>query len=166
MALSLPPEVAAYLAQHHVMTLATQGSDGPWAAAVFYVDDDGDLVFLSSPSSRHGRNLTLEPRCAATIHAEVDDWRSIRGIQLEGRVHELQGDDRARARQRYEARFPLVRGAGAPVAIVQALARVRWYRLCVARLYFIDNRRGFGQRQLFEASPTAPTSIERGSWDS
>ena len=34
---SLQPEVAAYLADHHVMTLATHGPDGPWAAAVFYV---------------------------------------------------------------------------------------------------------------------------------
>jgi uncharacterized protein YhbP (UPF0306 family) len=151
MALSLSPEVAAYLAQHHVMTLATQGSDGPWAAAVFYVEDDGELAFLSSPNSRHCRNLALEPRCAATIHAEVDDWRSIRGIQLEGRVHELHGDDRTRVQQRYAVRFPLVRAASAPAAIVQALAHVRWYRLCMTRLYFIDNQRGFGQRQLFEA---------------
>jgi len=151
MALSLSPEVAAYLAQHHVMTLATQGSDGPWAAAVFYVEDDGDLAFLSSPSSRHCRNLAVEQRCAATIHSEVDDWRNIQGLQLEGRVHELHGDDCTRVQQRYSVRFPLVRAADAPAAIVHALARVRWYRLCTTRLYFIDNQRGFGQRQLFEA---------------
>ena len=29
----------AYVAGHHVMTLATQGPDGPWAAAVFYAAD-------------------------------------------------------------------------------------------------------------------------------
>ena len=37
MAMKLPAAVAEYLARHHVMTLATQGGDGPWAAAVFYV---------------------------------------------------------------------------------------------------------------------------------
>ena len=49
MALNLPAAAADYLAQHHVMTLATQGGDGPWAAAVFYVRDGDDLIFLSSP---------------------------------------------------------------------------------------------------------------------
>lgn len=151
MALTLPPDIAEYLEQHHVLTLATQGSDGPWAAALFYVRDGDSLVFLSSPSSRHCRDLALQPRCAATIQSGADDWRSIRGIQLEGRVSELQGPERVRAEQLYGERFPFVRPGGAPPALVAALARVRWYRLRVSRLYFIDNQRGFGQRQQFDA---------------
>jgi len=147
--LNLPPEVAACLAQHHVMTLATQGGDGPWAAAVFYVADGDDLFFLSSPTTRHMRDLALEPRCAATIHSETHDWLAIQGLQIEGRVSELQGDDRQHARRRYAERFPFVRPAGAPDAIVAALARVRWYRLRIARLHFIDNRRAFGRRREF-----------------
>lgn len=151
MTLSLSPQVTAYLAQHHVATLATQGSEGPWAAAVFYVVAAGDLVFLSAPTTRHCRNLAADPRCSATIHAEVDDWRAIQGIQLEGRVSELLGSDRAQAEQRYVERFPFVRPAGAPLAIVRALARVSFYRLRVARLFFIDNGRGFGHREQFDA---------------
>lgn len=151
MALNLPPQTAEYLAQHHVMTLATQGSDGPWAAALFYVRDGDDLIFLSSPSSRHCRELALQPRCAATIQSDADDWRAIQGIQIEGRVSELHGDERLRAEQLYGERFPFVRPGSAPAAIVLALARVRWYRLRISRLYFIDNRRGFGQRQQFDA---------------
>ena len=42
----LPQQAAAYLAGHHVMTLATQGADGPWAAAVFYASDGASLIFL------------------------------------------------------------------------------------------------------------------------
>jgi uncharacterized protein len=34
---------------------------------------------------------------------------------------------------------------------VSALARVRWYRLRISRLYFIDNARGFGQREQFDS---------------
>ena len=151
MALNLPPEIAAYLAQHHVMTLATQGSDGPWAAAVFFAGDDDDLVFLSSPTSRHCRNLALDARCAATIQSETEDWLGIQGIQLEGRVSELHGEERARAQQRYGEKFPFARPDSAAAAIVRALARVRWYRLRMARLYFIDNARGFGHREQFEA---------------
>ena len=44
-----------------------------------------------------------------------------------------------------------MRPGSAPAAIVLALARVRWYRLRISRLYFIDNQRGFGQRQQFDA---------------
>jgi uncharacterized protein len=150
MALRLPPEIAEYLAQHRVMSLATLGGDGPWAAAVFYVRDGDDLIFLSSPSSRHCRDLALEPRCAATIQSETDDWRAIQGIQLEGRVSELWGDERSRAQQLYGERFPFARSGSAPTAIALALARVRWYRLRISRLYFIDNQRGLGQRQQFD----------------
>jgi hypothetical protein len=150
MRLLLPQPVAGYLSSHHVMTLATQGSDGPWAAAVFYVEDGQTLVFLSSPGSRHGRHLAHDPRCAATIQDNVDDWSQIKGIQLEGRVSELHGDEQAQARQRYGERFTIVgRLANAPAAIVEALAQVRWYRLVPERLCFIDNSRGFGHRDEF-----------------
>jgi uncharacterized protein YhbP (UPF0306 family) len=151
MALKLPPAAADYLAEHHVMTLATQGADGPWAAAVFYVRDGDDLIFLSSPSSRHCRDLAAQPRCAATIQSEVAQWRAIQGIQIEGSVSELQADDKARAQQLYGERFPFVQPGGAPADIVLALARVRWYRLRMSRLYFIDNRRGLGRREQFDA---------------
>ncbi len=156
--MKLPPEVAEFLAAHHVMTLATQGASGPWAAAVFYARDGDDLVFLSSLSSRHCTDLAADSRCAATIHGETLDWRSIRGIQLEGHVGELTGDDRARAQQLYAERFPFIRPGGAPAAIAAALARVRWYRLRIARLHFIDNARGFGQRQQFEAQEASSDS--------
>ena len=151
MALKLPAAVDEFLAQHHVMTLATQGSEGPWAAALFYVRDGEDLVFLSSPSSRHCRDLALQPRCAATIQPEVDEWRSIQGVQIQGEVSELKDKAAAVAQQRYAERFPFVRPGVAPAAIALALARVRWYRLRIAQLYFIDNARGFGKRQQFDA---------------
>lgn len=144
---TLPGPVADYLAGHHVMTLATQGADGPWAAAVFYAGDGCSLIFLSSPSSRHCRNLALDARCAATIQEDHRDWARIKGIQLEGRVRELQGDEASLARRRYGEKFPIVGPlAEVPAPIVEALARVRWFRLLPERLYFIDNAKGFGQR--------------------
>lgn len=151
MALQLPQEVADVLARHHVMTLATHGADGPWAAAVFYAVHGDDLVFLSSPTTRHCIDLVHDARCAATIQSQPADWRAIQGVQIEGRVDQLRGEAQGRARDVYAERFPFVRPAGAPAAIVAALARVRWYRLRIARLYFIDNARGFGDRQRFDA---------------
>ena len=150
MTLALPSAVAQYLRAHHVMTLAAQGADGPWAAAVFYASDGDDQIFLSSPTSRHARQLAIDGRCAAAIHSETIDWHSIQGIQLEGSVDALAGAQRDHAMRVYGEKFPFARPAIAAPAIVQALARVQWYRLRVARLYFLDNAQGFGHRQLFE----------------
>lgn len=144
----LPEPVAAYLERHRVMTLATCGADGPWAAAVFYVHVGPALYFLSSPSSRHCRNLAHDPRCAATVQEDYSDWAQIKGIQMEGRAGEVRGDEALLARQRYADKFPLVaRLASAPAAIVAAFARVHWYRLQPEHMHFIDNSRGFGHRE-------------------
>jgi len=148
---ALPQPVADYLAGHHVMTLATCGADGPWAAAVFYANDGASLIFLSSPNTRHCQNLAQDSRCAATIQEDYREWPEIKGIQLEGRVIELQGEDERRARLLYGEKFPVVGPlARVPPAIVKALARVRWYRLVPERLHFIDNSQGFGHREAIE----------------
>lgn len=147
----LPEAPSQFLSRHHVMSLATQGDDGPWAAAVFYVQDAQGLVFLSAPGTRHGRNLARDPRCAATIQKDYEDWPQIQGVQLEGRVQELTGDEQALARQRYAQTYPVAGlAARAPAEIVKALAKVRWYRLKPDRLYFIDNTQGFGRRSEFD----------------
>jgi len=129
------------------MTLATSGAEGPWAAAVFYAGDENGLVFLSSPATRHARELALQPRVAVTVQDDVADWRAIKGVQLEGLVRPLEGLQRSQAQQLYGQKFPLVAGAAsAPLAIARALDRVHWYLVQPQRLFFVDNARGFGHR--------------------
>lgn len=140
--------VQDYLRAHHVATLATMAGSGPWAAAVFYASDNNALYFISSPNSRHCRNLEQDPRAAATIQGEYDNWREIKGVQMEGMVSRLRGADEKRARQLYAEKFPLIgKLASAPASIVTALARVGWYRLTPTRLFFIDNSCGFAHRE-------------------
>lgn len=156
MALKLPLHIDEFIARHHVLTLATHGDDGPWAAALFYVREGDDLIFLSSPQSRHCKNLISDPRCGATIQPETVNWRDIKGIQVEGRARELSVGELARAQHVYGERFPFVRPGIAAPALLAALAKVRWYRLQVAKLYFIDNERGFGNREVFDAVQASP----------
>lgn len=146
---ALRQRVLAYLRGHHVLTLATHGADGPWASAVFYASSDTTLYFLSAPDSRHCRNLSDNDnaRVAATIQDDCSDWPAIKGVQLEGRVSQLDGDEETAARQLYAQKFPVVGlAAKAPAAIVKALAKVRWYRIVPTRMYFIDNSVGFAKR--------------------
>jgi uncharacterized protein YhbP (UPF0306 family) len=140
--------ILAYLEEHRVMTLATSGVDGPWAAAVFYANQGFDLYFISASNTRHGQYLALNSRAAATIQEEYLDWPDIKGIQLEGTVSKLSGDDRSMAMDSYRKKFPFIDSAGAQIQ--SAFKRISWYRLKPDRLYFIDNSRGLGHRDLVD----------------
>jgi uncharacterized protein YhbP (UPF0306 family) len=162
---ALRARVLAYLRAHHVMTLATHGRAGPWAAAVFYASEGFKLYFLSSPASRHCRELAARPAAAATIQEDYADWPQIKGVQLEGAVRELRGAQAEHARRLYGEKFPVIRRlAGAPAAIAAAMNKVRWYELTPARLYFVDNAAGFGHRDevaLGERPRVSPRSRAR-----
>lgn len=136
--------VLAYLQRHRVMTLATYGPDGVWAAAVFYASDGFDLYFLSARHTRHAQNIVATPRIAATIQEDYTDWAAIQGIQLAGDVTRLTGRERLQAIALYQAKFAFL--AQAPPPIKAAFEKVDWYRLRPYQLYFVDNSRGFGHR--------------------
>ena len=133
-----------YLHDHHVMTLATHGPEGVWAAAVFYANDGFQLYFLSAGHTRHAQNMAAAPRVAATIQEDYADWAGIKGIQLEGTVRLLAGEEREAALVLYAKKYSFL---NQPIAVVEAaLLRVNWYCLSPERLYFVDNSRGFGHR--------------------
>ncbi len=145
---TLRSAVLAYLERHNVMTLATVGPAGPWAAAVFYVNEGLRLFFLSSPGSRHGQDLAADPRAAATIQEDYRDWPEIKGVQLEGRAAPVDPAELGRVKALYAAKFPVVaNAAGVPPVLAAALAKVSWYALVPEALHFIDNSAGFGQRR-------------------
>jgi len=152
----LRPRLRAYLHHHDTMTLATIGAAGePQAAAVFYAaDDELGLYFLSDPDSRHGRNLTREPRVAATIQADGQDWREINGLQIEGTAAVIEGaDEAARVAQLFAERFDFLRelladgDAGGPRELRGPLANSRFYVLRPTWIRSIDNRLAFGHKE-------------------
>lgn len=144
----LRERVLEQLADHHVVTLATTGPEGPWAAAVFYAHSDLTLYFLSSPTSRHALNIDSGAEVAATIQRDYGDWPGIRGLQLRGRAEPVPTNNEGIVREQYGKRFPVVGlAAKAPAAIVRALDRIRWYALYPRSIWLIDNRLGFGHRE-------------------
>lgn len=143
----LKKKALAYLQEHNVMTLATAGPEGLWAAAVFYVNHGFNLYFLSAPTSRHSRNLEAQPRVAATIQEDYEDWPEIKGIQLEGEARRITGVEQASAIARYGLKFPIIADLSrAPREIVKAMNDIAWYRLTPDRFYLIDNSLGLGHR--------------------
>jgi uncharacterized protein YhbP (UPF0306 family) len=126
------------------MTLATYGSQGLWAAAVFYASDAFNLYFISAGHTRHGQNLVANARVAVTIQEDYVDWPEIKGIQLEGVVELLGGQARIEAIALYQAKYPFIQTAGENLRA--ALDAINWYCLTPDRFYFIDNSKGFGHR--------------------
>ena len=150
---ALAQSVLAYIKDKHVMTLVTTGPEGPWAAAVFFVNDGFEFYFLSAPSTRHGENMSKCSQVAATIQLDYDNWQDIKGVQLEGEINVLNGAAKAAAMACYAKKFPVIQTAlKAPSAISKAMAGVTWYKLVPRRLYFIDNAKGFGHRDKVKLS--------------
>ncbi|HEY1571318.1 MAG TPA: pyridoxamine 5'-phosphate oxidase family protein [Pseudonocardiaceae bacterium] len=61
--------VPRLLAQHRYLVLGTADpSGGPWVSPVFYAADGvRRVVWVSSPDSRHSRNIAARPTVAITI---------------------------------------------------------------------------------------------------
>jgi uncharacterized protein YhbP (UPF0306 family) len=150
---TLRARIAGFLAEHTTMTLATSAADGtPAAAAVFYAADDSlNLVFLSEETTEHGLNLLARPDVAATIQADGQDWRNIRGLQVRGRAAMASTVDLARAMAVYGRRFAfvgaLLAGAGGPGALVGPLARARFWVLRPTWFRLVDNTVRFGFKE-------------------
>lgn len=141
---SLKDKALDYIQAHNVMTLATSGTEGVWAAAVFYVSEGFSFYFLSAPTSRHAQIIAANPKIAVTIQTDTKVWTEIKGIQAEGEVVRLAGRAQAHAIGLYARKFPLI--LNAPPTIARALGKVAWYQFTPSQLYFIDNSAGFGQR--------------------
>ena len=151
MADALKQQILDYLKGHNTMTLATSAGDVPWAATVFYASDGLRLYFFSAPESRHCQNLAANGRVAVTVQEDYQDWRKIKGIQLEGRAELVDGVvEKAKAMTIYALKYPeVIKLFTDPTSGVfhKAFLKVKFYCVVPEKLFFIDNAQGFGKRQ-------------------
>lgn len=145
----LRKRVEAFLAAHHVMSLATFGQNGPHAASLFYAYDNFELIWISDPASRHSRDVDTEPRAAATIAPDYVDFAQIRGLQIWGTARRVNEYDRARYLTLLEARYPFLTLSG-PKKMHDAYAKSAIYCLGPSRIVLIDNTKGFGHKEILE----------------
>jgi uncharacterized protein YhbP (UPF0306 family) len=148
---ALKQQVLDYLKSHNTMTLATSAGDVPWAATVFFASDDLRLYFFSAPDSRHCQNLAANSKVAVTIQEDYQDWRAIKGIQLEGHVELVDSlIEKAKAMAIYARKYPdVIKLFTDPSSGVfyKAFLKVKFYCVTPEKLFFIDNSQGFGKRQ-------------------
>ncbi len=138
------------------MSLATCRQDMPWAAAVYYARLGFDLIFFSSPGSRHSEILASNPRAAATIHGEFSRWQDIKGLQLEGIVEPITSAwALARATATYLKKYPFVREflsdpGSVSTQVAAKMTKVALYIFRPERIFYLNNEEGFGNRWTLE----------------
>lgn len=158
-------EIATFLATCRTASLATVDPGGsPCNANVQYAGGLSgrpfDLLWLSSPSSEHSRNiepvippegddgLTAGPQdpraidAAVTIYGHLDDPESIHGVQMRGAARGMPLDLKSPEARAYAGKYPFV----LEPRFEPILASQRLYRFRPNWLRWIDNRRGFGWR--------------------
>lgn len=130
------------------MTLATCAGNVPWASDVYFARSGLDLIFFSSPGSRHCRNLVANPICAVSVHAPVATWRDIRGVQMEGVAGRAETvSEKAAAIAAYVAKFPFARDLlASPAGMIRSAFRAQAHIFRPTRIRYLDNRRGVGVR--------------------
>jgi uncharacterized protein len=155
MNINLGHQIGSFLAAHHVMSLATLGSNGPHATSLFYACDGLALVWVSEPDTQHSREIEAAPRVAATVAPDYSDFTAIRGVQIAGAARRIvEADERKRHLAMLEARYPFLgQLATGPLKLRQAYARTAVYRLQPARIVLIDNTKGFGHKETLEIPP-------------
>lgn len=155
MNINFSQRIDAFLAAHHVVSLATLGASGPHATSLFYACDGLALVWLSEPDTRHSLEIEADPRVAATVAPDYSDFVAIKGMQIAGTARRITAvDERMRHLAQLEARYPFLgQMAAGPPELRQAYARTAVYRLQPAHIVLIDNSKGFSHKETLELSP-------------
>jgi len=144
--------ILKYMEEHNTISLASEKDGIPHASTVFYVNVGFELYFLSSPTSRHGKNFSHNPRVSGTINEDYSNWLTIKGIQLAGVVENIGAIlKNGRIAKAYVKKFPnvadfLISPQRLGQAIVQKVVKVKFYKIIPSRICFINNELGFGHR--------------------
>ncbi|MDP2620536.1 MAG: pyridoxamine 5'-phosphate oxidase family protein [Hyphomicrobiales bacterium] len=146
----LRAEIVAFLDAHTVMSLATASAAGVHAASLMYARDGFALYWVSDPDSRHSRELEENPRVAATIAPDYDDFKEIRGLQIHGRARRLKSPAaRAKAIAKLTMRYSFLKQFfSGPADLVRQMRNAVPYRLDPEHITLIDNSKGFGHRDV------------------
>ncbi|MCP4154641.1 MAG: hypothetical protein GY757_43355 [bacterium] len=147
-------DLAGHLASGQTtMTLATARSDVAWAAPVYYVFFKSAFYFLSAPESRHIKEALENGRASSAIYASGSTWQEIRGLQMSGSIHPVEGRLEAfQVLRAYLKQFPFTKDffkkntSMDPESFWERFG-VKLYRFKPSLVYYLDNRIRFAFRE-------------------
>jgi len=143
--------VTAFLDAHHVMSLATWTPHGAHAANLFYCRDGFSLMWVSDAQTRHSLALEANPRVGATVAPDYCDFDQICGLQILGEAYcVIEPTERRFARTLLETRYPTLHDLLDGSALKDTYDAAEPYRLVPHEIVIIDNRRGFGSKDVLD----------------
>lgn len=139
-----------YISRHRYLRLATVSAGGnPVAHTVGYVSEGATVYFATFSQTRKVANIAANPRVAYTVDEDCDDWKEIRGVQMEG-VAERMDDagEIGKVAGLMEEKFP-------GFAEIEPGPEMLFFRIDPARGYFLDFSKGLNHREqaLYRTGP-------------
>jgi len=132
--------IIEFIADHHVMTLASRFDEYLWCANLFYAffEEESTFVVTSDITTRHAQNFNKNPEVAGSVVLETEKVGMIRGMQFRGVVSQCSASLFDRYRLIYLKRFPYAVLKGGDV-----------WRIRLTEIKYTDNRLGFGTKLLW-----------------
>lgn len=130
--------ITRFIAKHHVLTLVTVGEGGEaWVANCFYAYDRKRnlFIFTSDSATRHGAEISFNPRVALSVVRETRIVGCVQGAQIVGNARPA--DDEAH--HTYIKRFPYA-----------VVAPLTLWMVEPTLIKFTDNTLGFGKKLIWQ----------------
>ncbi len=130
-------KIVSFIDKHHVMSLASMGSDELSACNLFYAFDESKLSFVvaSSEDTTHIQNILKNKNIAGTIVLETKTVGKIQGLQFNGTFTLLED---ATLKKLYFKTFPF------------ALAmNPKLWQINISHFKLTDNTLGFGKKIVY-----------------
>ena len=130
-------KIEAFIANHHVLTLATMGEELS-ACSLFYAYDSQSNSFIvaSSEDTLHIQNIQQNPKVAGNILLETKEVGKIQGLQFRGVCSALR---EGKLKALYFKAFPYA------LAVAPKLWQIK-----VDYFKLTDNRLGFGKKLIWQ----------------
>jgi uncharacterized protein YhbP (UPF0306 family) len=134
---NLADTVPRLFAQHRYLVLGTADDNGrPWATPVFYAaDGERRILWVSSPDSRHSRNIAARPEVAITVFDSHAPIGGAEALYLEATAGTVAGDDCPAALAVLNARLPASHRLGSED--LEPTGPLRVYEARVARHFVL-----------------------------
>ena len=148
------------------LVLATCRDNTPSAAPVYYLFHGGEFYFFSSPRALHIEQSLAQGKCAAAIFADSDKWEQIRGLQMTGRVEQIQSTPRGLAiTGRFVLKFPFSKSflQGGDPSVPSLAGRVNLYGFIPDSAFVVSNRQSFGRRLAVDPTSFKPLEAQHVS---
>jgi uncharacterized protein YhbP (UPF0306 family) len=125
--------IEAFLAKHHLLSLATVAKNAPQSASLFYAYDAENIAFVvaSDRKTEHIQNVLVNDNIAGTVALETDAVGKIEGVQFKGLMRAISQEEGAL----YFKRFPYAR-----------VMNPQLWQIVLTDMKLTDNRLGFGKK--------------------